>query len=221
MRMATRELGERAFTRGDLSSPEDVCMLFVDELVYYADGGLAKIKEIADERRAHFRWLTALEPPLVVNGQPSSPAEWRHRPDPAGGQASEPLGPGDALLGTAGCAGIGRGQARILADPASPQALGPGDVLVVPTFEPGWLPLLVGAAAIVADGAGPLSHATVLARELGVPCVVSASSATTLIPEGALVEVDGLAGVISVIEVPRRESQPQQSTEDPWSSRAY
>jgi pyruvate,water dikinase len=138
-----------------------------------------------------------------------------------GGGRLDLLGPGDVLLGRPGCAGVGRGRARALASPRDAHRLRIGDVLVVSMFEPGWAPLLPGLSAVVADGGGPLSHATVVARELGVPCVVATGDATTVIPDGALVEVDGLAGVVSVGEVPDVTPAPADSTTDPWGSRAY
>jgi pyruvate,water dikinase len=221
MRMAVSEVAERAFSRGDLSEPQDLCMLFTDELLYYADGGLAKVKEIADERRAHHRWLASLAPPVVVDTEAPPPEQWPRRRLPGEGSAGDRLEPGEVLLGRPGCGGVGRGRARIINGTASPGSLGPGEILITASFEPAWTPLLVGTAGVVADGGGPLSHATVVARELGVPCVIGTGDATEHIPDGALVEVDGLAGVVSVIEVPRERARPHETAADPWGSRAY
>ena len=83
-----------------------------------------------------------------------------------------------------------------------PPALDPGDILVAPITDPSWTPLFVPAAAVVVDVGAPLSHAIIVSRELGIPCVVSATDATRRIPDGATIEVDGDTGVVTVISLP-------------------
>lgn len=68
--------------------------------------------------------------------------------------------------------------------------------------DPAWTPLFVPAEAVVVDVGAVMSHAVIVSRELGIPCVVSASEATKRIPDGALIEVDGSSGVIAVLELP-------------------
>jgi pyruvate,water dikinase len=92
------------------------------------------------------------------------------------------------------------GRARVILDPNDPFALGPGDVLVAPITDPSWTPLFVPAAGVVVDVGAALSHAIIVSRELGIPCVVSATDATRRIPDGAMVRVDGGSGVVTVIE---------------------
>ena len=75
--------------------------------------------------------------------------------------------------------------------PSDPTALEPGDVLVAPITDPSWTPLFVPAAAVVVDVGALQSHAVIVSRELGIPCVVSATGATQRIPSGARVRVDG------------------------------
>ena len=72
---------------------------------------------------------------------------------------------------------------------------------MAPITDPSWTPLFVPAAAVVVDVGAPMSHAVIVSRELGIPCVVSATDATSLIPDGADVEVDGTSGVVTVISV--------------------
>jgi rifampicin phosphotransferase len=108
---------------------------------------------------------------------------------------------GDVLQGLPGCPGVAEGRARIILDPNDPVALAPGDVLVAPITDPSWTPLFVPSAAIVVDVGAALSHAIIVSRELGIPCVVSATDATRRIPDGALVRVDGGTGVVTVLEV--------------------
>ena len=93
---------------------------------------------------------------------------------------------------------LGRG--RVLLDPAEGGELEPGDVLVAPITDPSWTPLFVPASAVVVDVGAQVSHAVIVSRELGIPCVVSVTDATRRIPEGALVTVDGTTGTVTVGE---------------------
>ena len=101
-----------------------------------------------------------------------------------------------------GCPGTYRGTARVVLDPADPQALEPGDILVAPHTDPAWTPLFVPAGGVVVDVGAALSHAIIVSRELGIPCVVSATDATKRIPDGATIEVNGDTGAVTVIELP-------------------
>src|SRR3954453_11035663 len=106
------------------------------------------------------------------------------------------------MQGMPGCPGIAQGRARVVLDSHDPSALEPGDVLVAPMTDPAWTPLFVPAAGVVVDVGAPLSHAIIVSRELGIPCVVSVTGATERIPDGALVEVDGDTGTVTVLELP-------------------
>ena len=101
--------------------------------------------------------------------------------------------------GVPGCSGVAEGRARVVLDSNDPTALDPGDVLVAPITDPSWTPLFVPAAAVVVDVGAPLSHAVIVSRELGIPCVVSATGATRAIPDGAMVRVDGSTGLVTVL----------------------
>ena len=109
---------------------------------------------------------------------------------------------GTSLSGIPGCPGVARGRARVVLDPADPRGLEPGDVLIAPYTDPSWTPLFVTAAAVVVDVGAQITHAVIVSRELGLPCVVSVTGATRSIPDGALVEVDGTAGTVTVLELP-------------------
>jgi phosphohistidine swiveling domain-containing protein len=78
--------------------------------------------------------------------------------------------------------------------------LRPGEVLVTLTTGQAWTPLFATAAALVTESGGLLTHAAVVAREYGLPAVVALAHATRLIPDGAVIEVDGGAGVVRVLE---------------------
>jgi pyruvate,water dikinase len=77
--------------------------------------------------------------------------------------------------------------------------LEPGDILVAPNTDPSWTPLFVTAAGVVVNVGAMNSHAVIVSRELGVPCVVSVVDATKRIPNGAMIEVDGDAGTVTLL----------------------
>ena len=76
----------------------------------------------------------------------------------------------------------------------------PGDVLVAPLTDPAWTPLFLPAAAVVVNVGALMSHAVIVSRELGIPCVVAVDGATDRIPDGAIVEVDGTSGTVTIVE---------------------
>jgi rifampicin phosphotransferase len=106
---------------------------------------------------------------------------------------------GHGLSGAAASPGIGEGTARVIAAPDDFTRIRPGDILVTTTTTPAWTPLFPSLAALVTDTGGILSHAAVVAREFHVPAVVGAVGATTTIPDGARVRVNGTTGEITLL----------------------
>ncbi len=90
--------------------------------------------------------------------------------------------------------GSASGTVRVLADVGEGGRLQDGEVLVAQMTNPDWLPTLRRAAALVTDTGGMTCHAAIVARELGVPCVVGARTATTDLTDGEIVTVDGTHG---------------------------
>ena len=107
---------------------------------------------------------------------------------------------GDVLKGSPGSPGVARGRARVVMDPADPDGLEPGEVLIAPLTDPAWTPLFLPAAAVVVNVGALMSHAVIVSRELGIPCVVAVEGATDRIATGTMVEVDGVAGTVTVVE---------------------
>ena len=92
--------------------------------------------------------------------------------------------------------GIGSGRARVIARATDSASLLDGEVLVAAMTSPDWVPVMRRAAAIVTDAGGMTSHAAIVSRELGIPCVVGTGKATTTLRTGAEITVDGTAGTI-------------------------
>jgi pyruvate,water dikinase len=197
VRSSLWEIGRRAVERGELDEPRDICLFFGDEVQAMAAGALTGVRDLAAARRAHLDWLGTLEPPFLFDSPPPPNTTW-----PSRGANRPPIaGVGDVLAGLPGCPGIARGRARVVLHPSDPTALEPGDVLIAPMTDPAWTPLFVPAAAVVVNVGAPLSHAIIVSRELGIPCVVSVHEATDRIPDGAVVEVNGDTGTVTVIEL--------------------
>ena len=193
-RATLRELGRRMVDRGAFDAVEDFGFLRLAEM----DG------PFLDDPHA----FTDDAPPpgpvprplgsgadVRVRGRPPDPATWPRRDD----AVFEGLTSGASLQGIPGCAGVAEGRVCVVLDSNDPSALDPGDVLVAPITDPSWTPLFVPAAAVVVDVGAPLSHAVIVSRELGIPCVVSATGATRSIPDGARARVDGSTGVVTVL----------------------
>ena len=78
----------------------------------------------------------------------------------------------------------------------------PGDVMVAPATDPAWTPLFVTAGGVVVDVGAPMSHAMIVSRELGVPCVTGITNGSMRIKDGMLLEVDGGAGTVRILDAP-------------------
>ncbi len=197
MRLAYRELGRRLVERGIFDNVEQVFMLVDGELDDLAEKP-EPFAAIVRERERYYLTLWDREPPFVTFGAPPPVTEWPRRSTAVNVASAV----GTVLSGIPGCPGVARGRARVVLDPADPRGLEPGEVLIAPFTDPSWTPLFVPAAAVVVDVGAQITHAVIVSRELGLPCVVSVTGATKTIPDGALVEVDGAAGTVTVLELP-------------------
>ena len=188
-RMAFRELGERNH-HGEL-----VFQLLDGELDAYV-GDPGSFTETLTERHADWRTLFGLQPPFIIANAMVAPlSQWSPREVSGVTRAMA----GDVLHGIAGSPGVARGIAHVVLDPGDPGDLQPGDILVARSTDPSWTPLFMSSAAVVVEVGGQISHAVIVSRELGVPCVVSITDATRLIPHGALVEVNGNTGTVTLL----------------------
>jgi len=177
-------IGDRLVSRGDLEHRDDVFLLYYDQLLALAGGRLEQASEVIRRRRAELAEDARLDPVESFCGD-----------YPPVGSASLPTG--DVLTGIPASAGLISGFARVVLTPAdAPPALTGTDVLVVPFADVGWMPLLASVGAVVTESGGQLSHAAIVAREYGLPTVMSVTHATRLIREGQPLTVDGTRGVV-------------------------
>jgi phosphohistidine swiveling domain-containing protein len=184
LRNLLRELGRRLVESGTVQTVDDVFYLLVDEL----DALPADVAALVAGRRAEQRRLAGVTPPAVFTG------EWRPT-----AVAASALSPGETLTGFGVSAGRVRGRVRIVR-PETIDDLEAGEILVAEVTDVGYTAAFSYAGAVVTELGGPMSHAAVVAREFGIPCVVDAHDATRRLPPGTLVEVDGTDGTIRVLE---------------------
>ena len=191
-RLVLHELARRARERG---GPDDVRAAFcvtIDELAHFVANPSAFADVIA-QRATQQQYLDARIPPLWFQGRIPSPDTWPLRAD----SHSAPPTSGSTIHGIAVSGGTASGPARVIHDPNDPNGLEPGDVLVCAITDPSWTPLFLGAAAVVCDSGAVLSHAAIVARELGIPAVLSVPNITA-IADGTMLHVDGNAGTIRI-----------------------
>ncbi len=193
MRMALRELGRRMVECAVIDEIEQIFMLTnseLDQIRFEPDS----FRPIIAERWAQYQTLFDFEPVFVVNRRVPSLDEMTRRSDKHVVTAVA----GTVLHGAAGSGGVATGRARVILDAAHPEGLEPGDILIAPQTDPSWVPLFVPAAGVVVNVGAAGSHAMIVSRELGIPCVASVADATDIIPDGATVTIDGNAGTVTI-----------------------
>ena len=195
IRVVFEELGKRAVLEGSLGDHKHIYMLKDDELeTFVADR--AAMRSTLETRYADYLELQDLEPPFFIKDGVVPPLSSYKRLGSAGVSEAES---GDVLVGVAGSPGVVQGTARVILDPTEPGDLEPGEILIAPLTDPSWTPLFMAASAVVVNVGGQRSHAVVVSRELGLPCVASVTDATLRIPNGAQIEVNGTTGEVTLV----------------------
>ncbi|MCK9902038.1 PEP-utilizing enzyme [Frankia sp. Cpl3] len=186
-------LGRALADRGVLDTTDDVFHLTQDEVFGFFDGtgvtgdlrGLVAVRRAeSDREQAELPMLFATVG--AVRDMLPSPAE--RGPD------------GRELRGLGSSGGKVRGVVKLVLDPHQVGAADEGKILVARETDPGWLFLMLSARGIIVERGTMLSHTAITGRRFGIPTIVSLPHATTRIPDGALVEMDGAAGTVVVLE---------------------
>jgi pyruvate,water dikinase len=212
-RLAVLELGRRLVGSGRIDAAEHAFELRVDELraVSRGDGG-PSAAELRARASARAVAATATAPPFL--GPPPGPPPPPEMLPPALGRVvgaigyaihtvldemPEPSSAGGVIRGLAGSAGVVEGRARVITDIAQLVTLEPGDILVSATTSEAFNCAVHLVGAIVTDHGGVASHAAIVSREVGIPAVVGTGTASTTIPDGARVRVDGAKGEVTLL----------------------
>jgi pyruvate,water dikinase len=189
-RAATRAIGRELHEAGAFEDPEDAFYLTIEELTSAASGDLpvnvAELLRFRRERREEYR---RYDLPLTFTGMPLPVVREDQAPEDA-----------RLITGVAGAPGSVEGRARVVVDPFSAEPLEPGEILVCRFTDPSWAPLFALADALVIDIGAAASHGAIVARELGVPCVIGTGDGTRRISTGDRLRVDGNAGRVEILD---------------------
>ncbi|MFC4113093.1 PEP/pyruvate-binding domain-containing protein [Nonomuraea zeae] len=180
---------------------DDVFHLYLEELLALLHGDEGALERVP-VRRATYEQYAALPPyPTLIVGH-FDPVRWAADPerrsdlyDARGGAV--PVS--DVVTGFAGAPGVVEGVARVISGPEDGDRLKPGEILVTTLTNVGWTPMFPRAAAVVTDMGAPLSHASIVARELGIPAVVGTGNATMRLHDGDRIRVDGERGTVELL----------------------
>ena len=222
-------VGQMTGLAATFASKEDIFFLSLDEIIQLLNGNDSATAYIPARKETHARYRALPPYPALINGrfdpfQWAADPNRRHDifdahhsteghifPACAEGTSrqyvtgfgskvgEEPKGRPHLITGFAGAAGIVEGPVRLLDSPEQGHQLQPGEILVTTTTNIGWTPLFPRLAAIVTDVGAPLSHAAIVARELGIPAVVGCGNATMRLKTGDQVRVNGGQGTVEVL----------------------
>lgn len=182
-RAAARHAGRCLVEQGDIESPDDVFFLTTDELL----GRIPpNVRELVAERRAGREHYSSYLLPSHWSGTPPK-------------ITNAELAVDDSVVTGIGVSpGVAVGVARVLKTPDFDE-VEPGEILVATFTDPGWASVMFISTALVVDIGGALSHAAVVARELGLPCVVNTQNGTRVIRTGDELRVDGETGTVEIV----------------------
>lgn len=182
-RAAATTIGADLARCGAIDDADEAFYLTVDELVSGArpEAGLVARRR---ERRAFYE---AHEIPLRFTGTPF--------PQPVRIPEAATV-----LEGIGGSPGVVEGIARVIEGPDDPNGVEDGEILVAETTNPSYASFFLVAAGVVVDIGGLLSHGAIVAREMGIPCVINTQTARKAIRTGDRIRVDGTRGVVEVLE---------------------
>jgi rifampicin phosphotransferase len=189
LRRCALRLGETLQADGVIDQANDVFFLTRAEL-----DTRAPLQDVVNRRRATWERQRRLLAPLTIGRPPRLLAKELLAVVDAV-RTSGPV-PQDAIVGQPASPGRATGPVRIVHGPGGFDCFQPGEVLVAGATTPAWTPLFARAAAVVTDGGTLAAHASLVAREYGIPAVVGTGDATGRLHDGQVVTVDGSAGTV-------------------------
>ncbi|GAA5146456.1 hypothetical protein GCM10023321_05960 [Pseudonocardia eucalypti] len=188
-RAGARGVGAQLCAAGWLAEADDVFYLTRDELL--SGEWSAERADLICRRRKQHAEYQGMTLPVSFVGVPSP----CRAPEAPAQERAE-------IKGMPGAPGRVWGRARLVLDPDGAEPLDEGEILVCRTTDPGWVALFALADGLVIDIGGPASHGAIVARELGIPCVIGTGDGTRRLTTGDRVEVDGDTGVVTLLPTP-------------------
>jgi phosphohistidine swiveling domain-containing protein len=195
VRLFVLEAGRRLHRQGWLKKQDDVFMLTMDELQAITEQreSSERIVAVTEVRRLQYLGYRCFEAPGELGRAISHQAAADRRPEIDGAHSCK-------LTGNACSGGKVLGRARVVRTLADCNGLQPGEVLVTRFIDPAWTLIMGLVSGIVTEVGGLLSHGAVIAREYGIPAVLDVARATEFIATGQVIEVDGISGVVKIVE---------------------
>lgn len=206
IRYIALEAGNRLADRGLVRDPDDVFYLTIDELGDALRDG--RVPSDVERRRSEHRWALANEGPPRLGPEPVDPPPTEAFPE----KARPIVGPllwslqlfetppvdqdGGNTRGIPASPGRASGPARVIRSPEEFDRVRPGDIMVCPHTQASWSPIFPILAGLITEHGGPLSHPATLAREYGLPAVLSVERATERFSDGQFITIDGGTGLI-------------------------
>ncbi|WP_276302689.1 PEP/pyruvate-binding domain-containing protein [Halorussus lipolyticus] len=181
------DTGTELARAGVLEHPEDVWFLRKRELLNALDGESSLDVDISERRDTHQRYASLSAPPILTS-------EGETPTGKSNGSPSEHV-----LTGTPVSSGVVEGVAKVMYDP-SEQSISKGEILVAPSTDIGWTPLFQDATGLVMEVGGRMTHGALVAREYGIPAVVSVANATDEIQSGERIRIDGERGTVELFD---------------------
>jgi pyruvate,water dikinase len=187
-RAAARRIGEHLVLDHVIEDRDDVFFLTLDEITGKLPAGAA---DLIARRRGRYDEYCKVTVPSAWQGMPT--------PIVVSEDLDAPAQDGDVVKGVGASPGVVEGPIRIVGDPTGDD-VEPGEILVAPTTDPSWAAVMYISKALVVDIGGALSHAAIVARELGIPCVVNTKDGTRVLRTGDHCRVDGTTGETQVLK---------------------
>jgi len=193
------ELGKRFAAIDCIEGPRDVFYLEIDEVLGFVEGRVTTtdLKGLAALRKAEFARWRELPPP----GDRFETRGIIYKGHSFGSEQAGVQPTGDSLKGLGCCPGIVRGPVRVVRDPRD-AIIQHGEIIVAERTDPGWVMIFPAASGLLVERGSLLSHSAIVARELGLPTIVSLAGVTAWLNDGDWVEMDGAIGLVSKVPGP-------------------
>jgi pyruvate,water dikinase len=201
---------ERAFAlrAGELTGQGDnIFFLSIGEILALLGGDTTALGYIPSRRSSYERYCALPVYPMIIRGH-FDPLEWAEDPqrrcDVFEANETHIAPESEGITGFPGAQGIVEGPVRVIFSAEDGSQLQAGEVLVTTLTNVGWTPIFPRVSAIITDIGAPLSHAAIVARELGIPAVVGCGDATMRLHTGDVVRVNGGAGTVEILQPVRQ-----------------
>ncbi len=200
VRQIFQEIGRRLHASQSLENPRDIFYLGVEEILGFIDGtalttdlrALVTLRKIEEEK---YRTQPAPAGRFETRGSVHLAHNFTSQNLPT------PSPEGDTLSGLGCSPGLISGRARVILDPRN-AIIEPGEILVAPRTDPGWILLFPSAAGLLVEFGSLLSHSAIVSRELDLPAIVSIAGLTSWVKTGDLIEMNGSTGVVRKLPPP-------------------